>query len=273
MSKLSERIENAYNHIKTKTNAKPQIGLVLGSGLGDFVNNFTNSQKILFSEIPDFPVSTVVGHDGAFVFGDYEGISIVALSGRVHYYEGYQQSEITMPIRIMKKFGVETVILTNACGGINLNFSSGALMLISDHINASGGNPLIGENLDEFCTRFPDVSDIYTRDLRKKLLLAAEKEGIKLHEGVYVMYSGPNYETAAEIKYFRIIGGDAIGMSTVPEALVAAHCNMKLIGISCITNMATGVLDQKLSHAEVIEVAARVKGDFTRLLHQAILLK
>jgi len=270
MSDLKQKIEKAVSCIRAKTASSPKIGLILGSGLGDFTDSLDNKIIIPYSEIPEFPLSTVEGHDGAFVFGDYKGIPVVALRGRLHYYEGYPQNEITMPVRVMKKFGVETLILTNAAGGVNLDFSAGTLMLIADHINYSGANPLIGANLDEFGPRFPDATDIYTKDLRNKLKEAAALEGISLKEGVYIMYSGPNYETPAEIRFFRTIGADAVGMSTVPEALVAAHCGMKVIGVSCITNMASGISDKKLNHQEVIETANRVKRDFTRLIGIAI---
>ena len=267
---MNTQIENAVSHIRSKTNAVPTIGLILGSGLGDFADSLLDKLSIPFEEIPDFPVSTVAGHKGAFVFGTYEGIPVVALQGRLHYYEGYNSREITLPVRIMKKLGVETLILTNAAGGINKEFSTGALMLISDHIIYSGVNPLIGPNLDEFGPRFPDVSDIYTSDLRIKLKNEAKKKNIYLHEGVYVNVSGPSYETAAEIRFFRTMGADAVGMSTAPEAVVACHSGMKVIGISCITNMATGVLNEKLSHEDVINVANRVKADFIKLLGLAI---
>jgi len=270
MSDLKQKIEKAVFCIRAKTTSSPKIGLILGSGLGDFTDSLDSKISIPYSEIPEFPLSTVEGHDGAFVFGDYKGIPVVALRGRLHYYEGYPQNEITMPVRIMKKLGVETLILTNAAGGVNLEFSAGTLMLIADHINYSGANPLIGANLDEFGPRFPDTTDIYTKDLRNKLKETAALEGILLKEGVYIMYSGPNYETPAEIRFFRTIGADAVGMSTVPEALVAAHCGMKVIGVSCITNMASGITDKKLNHQEVIETANRVKHDFTRLIGIAI---
>ena len=270
MSALTLRIDNAFSYIHAKSKSTPRIGLILGSGLGDFVNNLEDMVCVPYTEIPEYPLSTVEGHEGAFVFGNFNDIPIVGLRGRLHYYEGYAQQEVAMSVRIMKKLGVETLIITNAAGGINLDFSAGVLMLISDHINYSGANPLIGANLEEFGPRFPDVSDIYAKDLRVKLKEAALCEGIFLNEGVYIMYSGPNYETAAEIRFFRMIGADAVGMSTVPEALVAAHCGMKVLGISCITNMATGVLDCKLSHQEVIETANRVKHDFTKLLGIAI---
>lgn len=270
MLTINQRIENALAYIRTKTASKPRIGLILGSGLGDFVNNLSDLTCVPYAEIPDFPVSTVEGHEGVFVFGNINNIPVVILRGRFHYYEGYSQQEITMPVRIMKKLGVETLIITNAAGGINFDFSAGTLMLITDHINYSGNNPLIGPNPDEFGPRFPDVSDIYTKALRVRIKEAAEKEGLPLREGVYIMYSGPNFETAAEIRFFRLIGADAVGMSTVPEALVACHCGMKVIGVSCITNMATGVLYKKLTHEEVFKTANRVKSDFEKVVKIAV---
>jgi len=266
----SGKIENAVSYIRAKTSSIPKIGLVLGSGLGDFTDKLSDAISVTYSEIPDFPLPTVEGHEGAFIFGNYEGIPVVALQGRLHYYEGYSQQEITMPVRIIRKLGVDTLIITNAAGGINLDYSAGALMLITDHINYSSGNPLIGQNHDEFGPRFPDVSDIYTKELRTKLKEEALHQGIKIKEGVYIMYSGPNYETPAEIRFFRTIGADAVGMSTVPEALIACHCGMKIIGISCITNMATGILEQKLNHKEVVEIASRVKPEFNKLVGIAI---
>jgi len=267
---FTQRIDNAVSFIRTKTASSPKIGLILGSGLGEFTAKLDNSVSINFQDIPEFPVSTIEGHEGAFVFGNYDGTPLVAIRGRLHYYEGYDQKEITMPVRVMKRLGVETLILTNAAGGINLDFSEGALMLITDHINLSGANPLVGANLDEYGPRFPDVSDIYTKELRNKLKEAALREGITLAEGVYIMYSGPNYETPAEIRSYRLMGADAVGMSTAPEALVAAHCGMRVIGISCITNMAAGVQDITLSHQDVLEAANRIKQDFTKLLCIAI---
>lgn len=263
---ITQRIDAAFDYIRSKTAAQPEVGLILGSGLGDFCDKLEGQTVIPFSDIPGFPVSTVEGHVGAFVFGTCRGRSVVALRGRIHYYEGYTQQEITMPIRVMAKLGVRTVALTNAAGGVNLDFSAGCLMLISDHINFSGMNPLIGPNLADFGPRFPDMSDIYTKSLRAALKEKAAQAGIGLQEGVYMMYSGPNYETPAEIRAFRTLGADAVGMSTVPEALVARHSGMQVIGVSCITNMAAGVLDRKLDHSEVVETAERVKGEFTRLV-------
>jgi purine-nucleoside phosphorylase len=270
MPEIQNRITAALEYIKSKTQRGAEIGLVLGSGLGDFVDDIEDTVVIPFDEIPHFPKATVQGHAGAFVIGSHQGKRVVALKGRLHYYEGYTQQEITIPIRVMKGLGVKTVLLTNAAGGINLNFSSGMLMLICDHINYSGQNPLIGANLDEYGPRFPDMSDIYTKALRNALKTTAQEENIALGEGVYAMYSGPSYETPAEIRFFRSMGADAVGMSTVPEAIVASHCGMRVIGISCITNMAAGVLDRKLDHAEVVETANRVKNDFCKLLRLAV---
>lgn len=263
---ISQRIDAAYEYIRTRTDAAPAVGLILGSGLGDFCDRLEGRTVVPFAEIPGFPVSTVEGHAGAFVFGTYRGQAVAALQGRIHYYEGYDQQEITLPVRVMARLGVRSLVLTNAAGGVNLDFAAGCLMLIADHINFSGRNPLIGPNLDQFGPRFPDMSDIYTRALREKIRPLAAQAGIDLREGVYMMYSGPSYETPAEIRCFRTMGADAVGMSTVPEAIVARHCGMDVVGVSCITNMAAGVLDRKLDHSEVVETARRVKGNFTRLL-------
>ena len=263
---LSKRIHDAAEFIRQKLTTLPTIGLILGSGLGDFADTLENRIVIPFGDVPDFPQPTVEGHAGAFVIGDCQGKTVVALQGRIHYYEGHPQSVITIPVRVMALLGVKRLILTNACGGVNLNYNPGDLMLISDHINYSGANPLIGPNLAEFGPRFPDMSDIYTKTLRSKILKVAEDNGIALRQGVYAIYSGPSYETPAEIRMFRILGADAVGMSTVPEAIVAAHCGMEVVGISCITNMAAGVLPQKLNHQEVVETAAIVHDKFHRLL-------
>lgn len=272
MLQLENRINNAFDYIRSLTDAKPVMGIVLGSGLGDFCDRLKNTTIVPFGSIPDFPVATVENHRGEFIFGNHCNKSIVALRGRLHYYEGYTQQEITMPVRIMKKLGVSTLLLTNAAGGINLTYSTGALMLISDHLNFSGSNPLIGQNLSEFGLRFPDMSDIYSKALREELKAKALKEGIMLEEGVYAMYSGPSFETPAEIRFFRSAGADAVGMSTAPEAIIANHCGIKVIGVSCITNMAAGVLDRKLSHTEVTETAARVRETFIRVVELAISL-
>ncbi len=263
-------IEQAAQYILKQIALRPKVGLVLGSGLGDYADSLEEAQSLLFSEIPGFPLPTVPGHTGALVIGKKHGQTVAVLQGRIHYYEGLPQREITMPIRVLAAIGVETLILTNACGGVNLGFQPGDLMLISDHINLSGGNPLIGSNLDSFGPRFPDISDLYNAQLRSRIHEAAEGMGLPLQEGVYAMYSGPNYESPAEIRMFRILGADVVGMSTVPEALVAGHCGMKVVGISCVTNMAAGILPVKLSHQEVVETAARVHDRFQLLLDRIL---
>lgn len=263
---LIDTILFAASYIRSKIAQTPEIGLILGSGLGDYANTLDDAQRITYEEIPNFPVPTVAGHCGTLVFGKKHGKNVVILQGRNHFYEGLSQQEITIPVRVLAALGVKRLILTNACGGVNLNFHPGDLMLISDHINFSGSNPLIGPNLDVFGPRFPDMSDLYTASLRKSIREKAEQEGISLREGIYAMYSGPNYETPAEIRMFRTLGADVVGMSTVPEALVAGHCGMEVVGISCVTNMAAGVLPVKLSHTEVVETAARVRRVFHELL-------
>ena len=263
---LQNKIQSAAEYVLSRVSLRPTIGMVLGSGLGDFADTLEDAVRIPFAEIPGFPLPTVPGHTGALVFGRKMGQEVVVLQGRIHYYEGLPVSEITLPVRVLAAIGVKTLVLTNACGGVNTAFRPGDLMLIADHINFSGANPLIGPNLDAFGPRFPDVSDLYTRTLRDAIKEKAAHAGIQLQEGVYAMYSGPNYETPAEIRMFRILGADTVGMSTVPEALVAGHCGMRVVGISCITNMAAGVLPQKLCHEEVIEVAALVHDKFQNLL-------
>lgn len=261
-----EKIKAAAEFIRARVSMRPTIGLVLGSGLGEYADTLEDAVRIAYSEIPSFPVPTIPGHSGALVIGRKCGQEVVVLQGRIHYYEGLPQQEITLPIRVLAALGVKTVVLTNACGGVNLAFKPGDLMLISDHINYSGANPLIGPNMDEFGPRFPDMSDLYTASLRRQIKQKAQESGISLREGVYAMYSGPNYETPAEIRMFRILGADTVGMSTVPEAIVAGHCGMQVVGVSCVTNMAAGVLPVKLSHEEVTETANRVKKVFQKLI-------
>ena len=260
------KIFAAAEFIRSRVSLKPTIGLVLGSGLGDYADTLEDAVRIPYAEIPDFPVPTIAGHAGALVFGKKCGREVVVMQGRIHYYEGLPQQEITLPIRVLAALGVKTLVLTNACGGVNLNYVPGDLMLISDHINFSGANPLIGKNLDAFGPRFPDMSDLYTASLRKAIKEKTQEAGIPLQEGVYAMYSGPNYETPAEIRMFRTLGADAVGMSTVPEALVAGHCGLQVVGVSCITNMAAGVLPVKLNHAEVTETANRVSKKFRQVV-------
>ena len=264
---LTTRIDNAVSYIRSRTDAEPEFGMILGSGLGDFADTLENRLVIPFSEIPDFPAATVPGHVGAFVFGTKHGKRIVCLQGRIHYYEGHPMSLLSMPVRMMAKLGVKLLVLTNAAGGVNKDYRPGDLMLITDHINFSGGNPLIGPHEPEFGPRFPDVSDLYSSALRLKVKLAAVEAGIGLRQGVYMMFSGPSYETPAEVRMARILGADAVGMSTAPEAIVAAQCGIKCLGISCITNLAAGVSPNKLSHQEVMETAAMVHDKFHSLLN------
>lgn len=267
---MPARLEHAAAWLQTKTNARPKTGLILGSGLGDFCNLLENVTEVPFSDIPDFPVATVAGHTGAFLFGTYQGTPVAVLRGRIHCYEGYTPQEVVMPVRLMAMLGVKTVILTNAAGGVNKAYKPGALMLLEDHINFCGANPLTGPNLDQLGPRFPDMSDVYCRQLRERVQELALAEQLPLEQGIYLMYGGPSYETPAEIRAFRTLGADAVGMSTVPEAIAANHCGMHVLGISCITNMAAGILPQKLSHAEVVEAAALAKPRFIRLLTLAI---
>ncbi len=267
---MPARLEHAAAWLRTKTNARPKTGLILGSGLGDFCDLLENVTEVPFSDIPDFPVATVAGHTGAFLFGTYQGTPVAVLRGRIHCYEGYTPQEVVMPVRLMAMLGVKTVILTNAAGGVNKAYKPGALMLLEDHINFCGANPLTGPNLDQLGPRFPDMSDVYCRQLRERVQELALAEQIPLEQGIYLMYGGPSYETPAEIRAFRTLGADAVGMSTVPEAIAANHCGMHVLGISCITNMAAGILPQKLSHAEVVEAAALAKPRFIRLLTLAI---
>ncbi len=263
---LQNKIHAAAEYILSHVAARPTIAMVLGSGLGDFADTLEDAVRIPYGDIPHFPQPTVAGHAGALVFGRKMGQNVVVLQGRIHYYEGVSMQTITLPIRVLAAIGVKTLVLTNAAGGVNTEYVPGDLMLLSDHINYSGANPLIGPNLDAFGPRFPDMSDLYTKAIRDRVKAVAGAEGMVLQEGVYMMFSGPNYETPAEVRMARVMGADAVGMSTVPEALVAGHCGMDVVGMSCITNMAAGVLDRKLDHSEVVEIAAMVHDKFHRLL-------
>ncbi|GHH99088.1 purine-nucleoside phosphorylase [Neobacillus kokaensis] len=265
MHQLQDILE-AKNFILSKTSAQPTIGMILGSGLGTLADEIENAVIIPYSEIPHFAKSEAVGHANEMVIGELMGKTVVAMKGRFHYYEGFTLDEVTFPVRVLKALGVGQLILTNACGAVNTKFNPGDLMLITDHINLVGTNPLIGPNNPELGTRFPDVSQVYNRDLRNTALKVAEKQNMSLQQGVYAWWSGPAYETPAEIRMIRTLGADAVGMSTVPEALVAIHGNMKVLGISCLTNMACGILDQPLSHDEVIEVAGKVRAKFVDLV-------
>jgi len=263
---ITAKITAAAEYILSKITEKPTIGLVLGSGLGDFADSLEDAVRIPYGDIPHFPVSTAPGHAGALVIGKKCGQTVAAMQGRIHYYEGHSMQTITMPIRVLAAIGVRNLVLTNAAGGANPSYEPGTLMLMKDHINYSGANPLIGPNLDAFGPRFPDVTYLYTPELRTAVKAKAKDAGIHLEEGVYMMFTGPNYETPAEVRMAQILGADAVGMSTVPEALVAGHCGMRIVGISCITNHAAGVTDAKLDHSEVVEIANRVHDTFQQLL-------
>lgn len=268
--KEMDMIQKCVEEIRKRTMVIPEIGIILGSGLGDYADNIEDKMCIPYGELPNFPVSTVSGHSGQFVIGKIHGKMVIAMQGRVHYYEGYSQRQITLPVRIMKHLGIKKMVITNAAGGVNEKFEPGTLMMISDHINYSGSNPLLGENMDELGPRFPDISNTYPKEYRSRLKELAASQGISLKEGVYMMFSGPCYETPAEVRMARAVGADAVGMSTVPEAIVCAHMGIPVLGISCITNLAAGILDQPLDHEEVIETADRVKKIFIQVLDTAI---
>ncbi|WP_261129243.1 purine-nucleoside phosphorylase [Bacillus sp. Marseille-Q3570] len=270
MSELHTNIQDSVKFITSKTDDQPTIGLILGSGLGDFVDEIENATLIDYSEIPHFPVSTVEGHAGRLVIGTLSGKKVVAMQGRFHFYEGYSLQEVTFPVRVMKGLGVEQIIVTNACGGMNPDFQAGDLMIIEDHLNLTGSNPLIGPNDRELGPRFPDMSTAYTPELIDLVEKVAEQEGISLQKGVYASISGPTYMTRAELKMLRILGSDTVGMSTVPEVIVARHMNMKTIGVSCITDMAIAEELEPLTHEQVVEVANRTKPKFKQLLRSVI---
>lgn len=250
---------------KSANNFKPETGIILGSGLGEFADEYCD-YAINYSDIPNFIKSNVTGHKGRLVFAEIEGKKVVMMQGRNHFYEGYSMSEITYPVKVMKKLGVKTLILTNAAGAVNESFRPADLMIITDHINFMGTNPLIGKNDDTLGERFPDMSEIYKKDLVKLAEKCADKLCIDIQKGVYFASSGPSYETPAEINMARILGADAIGMSTVPEAIVANYCGINVLGISCISNSASGVSDVKLSHSEVIETTNKAKTRFKALV-------
>ncbi len=265
-----KRIEKIAAYIRERVDFVPEVLVILGSGLGSMADEVEDKILLPYHEIDDFLVSTVEGHEGRFVFGTYKGKKVVMMQGRFHYYEGYSMKEVTLPVYVMSKLGVKNMVVTNACGGVNKEFTPGDLMLIEDHLNFTGNNPLMGPNFDEFGPRFPDMSRVYNRDLMALAARIGEEENIPLKKGVYAIYTGPSYETPAEIRAYRILGADAIGMSTVPEAIVANYAGMRVLGVSCITNMASGILDQPLNHEEVIEVSSRVKGSFTTLISRVI---
>jgi purine-nucleoside phosphorylase len=264
------RAERAAKFILSKTKLRPKIALVLGSGLGGFADELTDATRIPYQKIPDFPRSTSIGHAGLLVIGKAEGIAVAAMQGRVHLYEGYSAREVGFAMRVFGRMGVRSAILTNAAGGINPEFKQGALVVMRDHINLQGANPLVGSNDERFGPRFPDMTQAYWRSYREIASAEAKRLGIEAHEGVYAALLGPSYETPAEIRYLRSIGADLVGMSTVPEVIAARHMGIRVLGISCVTNMAAGILDRPLDHSEVLETGERVKGQFIALLRAVI---
>jgi purine-nucleoside phosphorylase len=262
--------ETAAQFILAQTSLRPAIGLVLGSGLGSFAGSLTNATRIPYAEIPAFPRSTAIGHAGQLVIGHSNSVPVAVMQGRVHLYEGYSAYEVALPMRVFGRMGIRAVILTNAAGGINLSYQQGALVLIRDHINLQGTNPLIGPNDDRFGVRFPDMTRAYAEEYRSAAKEEAAKLGMTLHEGVYAALLGPSYETPAEINYLRTIGADLVGMSTAFEVIAARHMKISVLAISCVTNMAAGILDQPLSHQEVMETGERVKSSFEALLRAVL---
>jgi purine-nucleoside phosphorylase len=265
-----ERAEAAAEFIFSQTLLRPKIALVLGSGLGAFADEFAAATKIPYAKIPHFPRSTAIGHAGNLVIGKVESIPVAGMQGRVHLYEGYSVNDVAFPIRVFARMGVKAVILTNAAGGIKREFVQGRLVVLRDHINLQGVNPLSGPNDDRFGLRFPDMTSAYDRRFREMTVGEGNRMGIGMYEGVYAALPGPSYETPAEIRYLRAVGADLVGMSTVPEVIAARHLRIRVLGISCVTNAAAGILDQPLNHLEVLETADRVKGQFIGLLKAVI---
>lgn len=265
-----EELKKAAAYISSRIDFTPELGMILGSGLGVLGNEVENPVIIKYEDIPSFPRSTVEGHAGQMVIGDLEGKKVLVMQGRFHFYEGYSMDKVVFPVQVMKLLGINNFLVTNAAGGVNKSFEPGDLMIISDHIKLSMDSPLRGPNDDSFGQRFYDMSDGYSGRLRKLAKMAGEELGIPLREGVYALMGGPNYETPAEIRMLRTLGADAVGMSTVPEVLAAVHAGMEVLGISCITNMAAGVLDQPLNHEEVMETAEKVRKNFIALVRKTV---
>ncbi|HMK29451.1 MAG TPA: purine-nucleoside phosphorylase [Terriglobales bacterium] len=265
-----EQAGQAAKFIRTRTKLAPKIAVVLGSGLGSFADELPGAARIPYAKIPHFPHSTAIGHAGKLVIAKVGQVPVALMQGRVHFYEGYSLPQVVFPIRVLGRLGVEALILTNAAGGINTSYKQGALVVLRDHINLQGSNPLMGANDERFGVRFPDLTMAYDRALRKIALEQARRIGIDVSEGVYVAVTGPSYETPAEIRAFRTLDADVVGMSTVPEAITARHMGMRVLAISCVTNMAAGILDQPLDHKEVLETGERVKGQFVALLEAVI---
>jgi len=271
---LFTRAESAAAFVLSQTQLRPQIGLVLGSGLGSFADDLADAVRIPYAHIPTFPRSTAVGHAGQLVIGKLTGtsgdVAIAVMQGRVHLYEGYSAAEVAFPTRVLGRTGIRALILTNAAGGINVEYGQGALVVIRDHINLQGQNPLTGANDERFGPRFPDMTYTYSKRYREMALEEMKKLSIPLREGVYAALAGPSYETPAEIRYLRTVGADLVGMSTVPEAIAARHMGMNVLAISCVTNMAAGIQDRALDHEEVLEVGRRVMGQFIALLRAVL---
>lgn len=268
--KLLTRLNDTREYLQEKMPYTPELGIILGSGLGSLADFVQEKTVIPYKEIPHFPISTVQGHSGQLVIGKISSKSVMVLQGRFHYYEGYEMHEVTFPVRLMQALGMKGLVVTNASGGINENYQPGDILIISDHINLMCGNPLRGANISVLGSRFPDMSEAYYSLWREKALEVMRNLGMKAQQGVYAAVSGPSYETPAEIRYLRTIGADMVGMSTVPEVIVANHGGMKVLGISCVTNMAAGILNQKLSHAEVITTTERVEKEFVEYIQKLI---
>ena len=267
---LYERVEHAARTIRARLTAEPRIAIVLGSGLGGFADDFEDAVGVPYEEIPGFSRSTAEGHVGRLVAGNVDGVPVIAMQGRVHFYEGYSLEEVTFPVRTFKLLGIKTLVLTNASGGINVQLTQGALMVLSDHLNLMGDNPLRGPNDERFGPRFPDMSTVYSPDLQALVVEEAKAIGVEVRRGIYGALPGPSYETPAEIHLLRTLGADAVGMSTVPEAIVARHMDLEVLGISCITNMAAGIGDEPINHAEVMATGDRVRGTFAQLLRRVV---
>ena len=270
MSRQYERLQKCYEYYRSVTDFIPRVGLILGSGLGGYAGNMRVLQEIPYGDIPGFPVSTVLGHDGRFLLGYIGDVPAVVMKGRVHYYEGYSMEEVVLPVRLMKKMGIEILFLTNASGGINREFHVGDFMIITDQISSFAPSPLIGENVDELGERFPDMTHIYDQELMELIRDTAREEGIAVQEGVYLQTTGPNFESPAEIRMYGLCGADAVGMSTACEAIAARHAGLRVCGISCISNMASGLSEEELSHLDVQAVADRRSGEFERLVTRII---
>jgi purine-nucleoside phosphorylase len=259
-------MQAALDYLRSRVRREPRVAVVLGSGLGAFSDELTESTDFPYDNIPEWPRSTAVGHAGKLVFGKLNGLDVAVMAGRSHLYEGYSPAQVTLGVRVLRQLGARSIVFTNAAGGINLSYSQGALVLISDHINLQGSNPLLGPNDDLLGPRFPDMSDAYSREYRAIAKDVAHSIGIPLQEGVYAAVSGPSYETPAEIRYLRTIGADLVGMSTAPEVIVANHMGMRVLAISCVTNMAAGILPQKINHEEVLETGRQVRDTLVRFL-------